>query len=149
MNARKSSRPSTTPHELLAAQGLRVTPARLAVLEALKAAPRALSHADLEMALPERLDRVTLYRTLDSFVDVGLASRTVGDDRVSRFSAIDPTVDHHAHAHFQCDDCGRSFCLPAKPPKAPKPDLLPAGFKVQGVDLSFHGQCADCSAQQD
>lgn len=126
---------------LLKTAGLRATPARLAVLEVLHAAGRPLGHADVESQLPQPLDRVTLYRTLDSFVEAGLASRTVGDDRVSRFAFVDPAVDHHAHAHFLCDDCGRSVCLPSP---LPPPAALPPGFEVTSTDLSFHGHCADC-----
>lgn len=145
MTSRK--KPSTAPddsrRERLAAVGLRVTANRLAVLELVERAPVALSHADLEAALPDTFDRVTLYRTLDSFVEAGLLSATVGADRIRRFSALagDP-AGHHEHLHFHCDDCGRVFCLPAKPPRRPS---VPDGFQVEGADLYVHGHCADCT----
>lgn len=127
----------------LAAAGLRVTSNRLAVLALIEQAPVALSHADLEAALPAGFDRVTLYRTLDSFVEAGLLSATVGADRVRRFSPLtgDP-AGHNDHLHFHCDDCGRVFCLPAKPPRRPS---VPEGFQVEGADLYVHGHCADCT----
>src|SRR5687768_16760802 len=146
MSARKKSPKPSRPEaeavaELLVSLRLRATPARLAVLAALKHAGKPLSHADVEAALPTPLDRVTLYRTLDTFVEVGLASRSVGADRVGRFAFADTSSDHHEHAHFLCDDCGRSICLPAP---LPAPASLPAGFAVTSTDLSFHGHCADC-----
>lgn len=127
---------------LLASHGLRRTPVRLAVLQALGDARRALSHAELEAALPGPVDRVTLYRVLDSLVDAGLALRQVGDDRTNRFSLADGG-DHGAHSHFHCDDCGRVFCMPLKPPRKP---ALPPGFALEGADLRLHGHCPDCTA---
>ncbi len=127
--------------EQLRAGGLRRTPARVAVLQVLGAQSRGLSHADIEAALAEPLDRVTLYRTLDSFVEAGMARREVGEDRISRFVLTDG-IDHDEHSHFRCDDCGDVFCLPVKPPRRP---ALPDGFAMQGASLSFHGQCPKCA----
>lgn len=122
--------------------GLRVTPKRLAVLEVIEAAQSALTHADLEAALPTAIDAVTLYRTLESFVEVGLLSKAVGADRVSRFALLQGEGgNHHEHAHFHCDSCGRVYCLPAKQPRQPQ---VPEGFEVAAVDLNVHGNCADC-----
>jgi Fur family ferric uptake transcriptional regulator len=125
----------------LAAHGLRRTAARLAVLQALADARHAVSHAELEVALPGPVDRVTLYRVLDSLVDAGLATRHVGGDRTSRFSLADGG-DHGAHSHFHCDDCGRVFCMPFKPPRKP---AVPPGFALEGADLRLHGHCPDCT----
>lgn len=131
--------------DLLFSAHLRITPARIAVLQALKRAKRPLSHADVESALPSRLDRVTVYRTLESFVEAGLAVRTVGADRIGRFAFLDASAAHHEHAHFLCDDCGRSICLPTP---VPQPASLPKGFAVTSTDLSFHGHCSDCQDSQ-
>jgi Fur family ferric uptake transcriptional regulator len=112
------------------------------VLQALDDARRAVSHAELEASLTGPIDRVTLYRVLDSLVDAGLALRQVGDDRTSRFSLADGG-DHDAHSHFHCDDCGRVFCMPFKPPRKP---ALPPGFALEGADLRLHGHCPDCQS---
>lgn len=131
-----------TRRERLGALGLRVTPNRLAVLAVVEAAQQALSHADLEAALPTVIDAVTLYRTLDSFVEVGLLSKAIGADRVSRFALLQgAAASHHEHAHFHCDSCGRVYCLPVKAPRQPP---VPQGFEVAVVDLNVHGNCADC-----
>lgn len=121
--------------------GLRVTANRVAVLAVFEAAPRALSHADVEAELAQAIDAVTLYRTLDAFVEAGLLTKTVGADRVSRFALMQSAATHEGHAHFHCDDCGRVFCLPTKPPRQP---VVPDGFAVAAVDLSVHGLCAEC-----
>lgn len=130
------------PDRLLEGAGLRRTPARRTLLQVLAKATRAMSHADIEAALPEPLDRVTVYRALDAFVEAGLVQRQVGDDRVNRFALFDG-VDHRAHSHFHCDDCGAVFCLPQTPPP---PRQLPGGFEVAASVLQFRGHCPDCKA---
>jgi len=127
----------------LAQLGLRVTANRLAVLALLESASHAMSHADIEAALPVAIDRVTLYRTLDSFVDAGLLTKSVGADRQNRFALRHGEAsNHHQHAHFQCDDCGRVYCLAVQ---APSDLMVPAGFEVEVVELQVHGHCADCA----
>jgi len=130
--------------ERLSALGLRITPTRLAVLAVFEEASRALSHADIEAALPQAMDTVTLYRTLDALAEAAVLCKTVGADRVSRYALLQPSAHHEGHAHFHCDDCGRVYCLPSKPPRQPS---VPEGFAVAAVDLSVHGQCADCGTQ--
>lgn len=122
------------------ARGATATAARTQVLEMLLAAPSAPSHHELmaqARAAGRPLDKVTLYRVLDWLVAQTLAHSVTGRDRVRRFS-----VAHaHAHAHFECDECGRLFCLaePATPP------AVPPGFETRRVDLTLHGRCADCA----
>ncbi len=99
-----------------------------------------MSHADIEALLDEPIDRVTLYRTLESFVHAAILARFVDADRVNRFL---PTqgVDHQRHAHFHCDGCGHVYCVGARPPRHP---AVPEGFAVDAVALSLRGHCADC-----
>jgi Fur family ferric uptake transcriptional regulator len=125
----------------IAATGLRATPARVAVMNCLIEARRALTHAEVEQLLgPDAIDRVTLYRTLDSFAEAGLVAKTIGADRVARFVPIAPG-DHTRHPHFTCNDCGRLYCLPAR---APRGDFVPEGFEVDHVDLNVRGRCPEC-----
>jgi Fur family transcriptional regulator, ferric uptake regulator len=123
--------------------GLRVTDARLRVLEIMEQATRALSHADIDSMLGTQLDRVTLYRTLDRFVEAKLIRKAVNDDRITRFASMNE-APHHMHAHFHCDACGLVFCLPSKVPKAVK---VPDGFQFASLDVSVHGYCASCAGE--
>ena len=130
------------------ATGERLTQPRVAVLAILLASDHASSHQDVAaaIALHHPIDRVTVYRVLDWLVEVGIAHRTSGDDRVWRFMLNREYNDggiHHQHAHFTCNQCGQTFCLN---------DLqtrlnfkLPKGFKPAEVDLKFRGACAHCS----
>lgn len=131
---------------LLLQHGAVITPARVRVLQLLLAADAAMSHQALQQAASasgQPFDKVTLYRVLDWLVAQGLLHSVTGHDRVRRFS---PMHAHAAHAHFECDACGRLFCLPGNP-AATSPDL-PPGFLPQRIDMTVHGRCADCVPPQ-
>ena len=134
------------------ATGERLTQQRATVLATLLTADHAISHQDVAatIAMHQAIDRVTVYRVLDWLVEVGIAHRIAGDDRVWRFmvnAQRESTAVHRRHAHFTCTQCGQTFCL-----NTMKTDLqsrrsfkLPDGFKPAEVDLNFRGACAHCS----
>lgn len=141
MLARKSSN-SILASELRAI-GARATPARIRVMEILNGAPHALSHGQIEEKLREFMhDRVTLYRVLDWLVGQGLAHRTTDAKRVFRYSSAKGAADHDRHAHFRCGQCGRVFCLQKIRSHAPK---VPRGYRVDRVEVSVQGACANCA----
>ena len=125
---------------LIEAVHARATLARIAVLDALLDAGRSLSHQEVLQVIDPPLDRVTAYRVLDWLEEVGIAHRVNAADRILRFS-ISPQP--HCHAHFQCERCGRVFCLPEAVP--PLPESLPAGFLLHEVEMTVKGMCADCA----
>jgi Fur family ferric uptake transcriptional regulator len=125
------------------ASGGRVTAARVQVLAALLSRGGALRHHELEDVLgPRPLDRVTLYRVLDWLVARGLAHRISGTGRARRFSAADR--GHDAHAHFQCDRCGKLVCLERVRTRR-RPPAVPRGFRAEGVEVTVKGVCARCA----
>lgn len=127
---------------LIEARGALATAARVQVLGMLLAAESAQSHhalMDQARTAKRPLDKVTLYRVLDWLVAQNLAHSVTGQDRVRRFSVVHGH-SHTSHAHFECDQCGRLFCL-SEPAAAP---AAPPGFETRRVDLTLHGRCADC-----
>lgn len=126
----------------------RLTQPRVAVLACLLSLDHAASHFDVAQALARHhpIDRVTVYRVLEWLVDVGIAHRIAGDDRVWRFMVNDPTASaqsHHRHAHFACNGCGQTFCLSDVPKQLNF--KLPKGFRLAEVDLKFRGLCLRCA----
>lgn len=128
---------------LIAQAGGRVTRVRVAVLDILQSAHQALTHDEVEAALSERqagADRVTLYRTLDWFVQCGLAHRVHGADRAWRFAVVAPSAGTAQHAHFHCERCGRVVCLAQG---LTLPDLQP-GYALTRAELNLFGACPNC-----
>jgi Fur family ferric uptake transcriptional regulator len=130
--------------QLIQASGQRATPVRSAVLSILMETDAALSHAEILdrlQALGE-FDRVTVYRVLDWLVERGLLHKVAGAGRAWRFR-LTRNETMHRHAHFQCNQCGRIFCLPDVQPVLPK--KVPASFSVESIELNLKGICDDCS----
>ena len=126
-------------------KGLKVTPARLNVIKVLSSSHTAYSHSELE-ALFGSMDRVTLYRILKDFEDVGLVHKILDVQGVTRFALCKHSCPdtHHAdeHVHFNCSSCHKVFCLD----KVHVPELkMPGGFKVMGLQTLIYGLCKHCN----
>ena len=131
---------------LLKNHALRVTDCRIDVLEKFYKDTHALSFKDLEIAL-EDYDRVTLYRTLNSFIEKGLLHRIPSDDGFASYglcrSECSDNVHHHDHVHYKCNICGHIECLPAyHVPKVELPD-----YDVEEQNLIVNGVCKLCKAK--
>lgn len=155
--------------ELLRLAAVRTTPSRVTVLATLLQQPRALSHLELHETLAH-LDRVTLYRALECLTEAGLAHKINSDDRSFRYSAsagvnttsiqniAEASSQHasapHQHGHFKCNQCARVFCLEQNLYSQALQHQLQASlkltthrdFKIQDIDLTIKGWCADCVA---
>ena len=143
----------STADTAIRATGERLTQPRIAVLACLLASGSANSHLDVAGMLADHhaVDRVTVYRVLEWLVNLGIAHRIAGDDRVWRFmvstqGAIAKSAEsgqHGHHAHFTCQTCGQTFCLDKAIPKV---DVkLPKGFRTSEIDLVVRGRCAQCA----
>ena len=130
---------------LLKEHKLRKTEVRIQVLELFLRSEEALSSNLIEKEF-DKIDRITLYRTLKTFEQTGLIHRAIdGSDKIKYALCHQGcTTDHHHdnHAHFRCDDCGKTFCLD----DIETPQLtIPKGFKVDTTHLVIEGQCEKCS----
>ncbi len=160
------------PAKVLRAAGQRVTPVRLAVVRVLGAASAALDAAGVREAIrldqrapgvrkragggeetaAERVDRVSIYRTLNMLVEVGIAHRIDAGDRVFRYSLTDHTgCDHagghhqHEHPHIVCDTCGSVECLTgAQVIIKHSPRAEPSRFSVRAQEVTLRGLCERC-----
>ncbi len=128
---------------LLDRHHLRSTPARRAVLGLLTSSQTAVTHAELEAAADA--DRITLYRTIKTFEECGILHCVRTLDGQAKYALCGdncgPAAHAHTHPHFECRDCGHTFCLPDS--VAPK-SVLPKGYLVQETLVTFQGQCPTC-----
>jgi Fur family transcriptional regulator, ferric uptake regulator len=131
---------------ILSTYDLRVTQPRVQVLEHLMAAPGALAQADLERMLAPDADRVTIYRTLKTFISAGVLHRIPDPEGQPRYAlCAEPSCarqEHtHSHVHFKCTTCQQTTCLE----HIMIPDIkLPARYTQQEVTLLIEGTCATC-----
>ena len=129
--------------------GVKITPIRLELMDYLLVTARPLSHADIQSAFP-MLDRVTIYRTLASFVNCGIAHQVQGLDGVWHFCAHDPDVSGCPgnHPHFLCMSCGKMICLLGQ--YMPRIEVS-EGNVVNGKQFVAYGTCRECASriQQD
>ena len=134
---------ATEAERRVRAAGQRPTRARLQILQALLDLAQPVSHNEIQEYIAthwaQTMDRVTLYRGLDWLVQHQLTHRITADDRVWRFSAINP--EHPAHPHFHCLRCGQVLCLPDSQLPEPK---LPADYRVEEVEMVVNGVCPHC-----
>lgn len=134
--------PTVELTEILRGANLRVTPLRLAVLETMLKAGQPISHTDVQAALPDA-DRVTLYRTLTSFVEADIAHQVQGLDGTWRFCAHTDRGDGCPgnHPHFLCTACGTMTCLLDQ--TMPRVSV-PEGYEVDGKQFVAYGKCPAC-----
>ncbi len=150
-----------TPTDILRAATLRVTGMRLALLEKLSTARQPATAQQIfddlcTLAKRDRAarpDRVTVYRTLNTLVEKGLAHKVDPGDRIFRFSLTDHArcegEKHvHEHPHFVCDACGTVECLEGTEvvvkPASAHTEAVPARRKVKPDGVVLHGTCETC-----
>jgi Fur family transcriptional regulator, ferric uptake regulator len=131
---------------ILAEHGLRNTEARHGVLDVFNKYDYALSHSDLEKELQKYFDRVTIYRTIHSFLDKGIIHKVIDDSESAKYAlcADECSSDRHHdnHVHFKCTKCGNSECLN----HVQIPSInVPKGYLVSESNLLIEGVCGSCN----
>ena len=139
-----SSPPADFPTRLLRERGLRSTPVRRAVLQRLDHGAAAVPLSAFSEAVDA--DRITLYRTLRTFEDLGIIHRVPDADGGPQYAlcggACTPEAHTHHPPHFQCGDCGQTYCLPEVRASLP---VLPEGYRARETRVTYEGTCATCA----
>lgn len=124
---------------------LSVTGSRQKIMELFLASAGALSHADIEKSSGPAFDRVTIYRTLQSFVESGIIHLIPTTDNSIKYALCkdDCQSGHHHdnHVHFVCDECKQTTCLDEVVIPVIK---LPKGFTSHQSEMMISGICKDC-----
>ena len=93
--------------------------------------------------LPE-LSRTTVYRVLDTFVKLGVATRTPNVGAAVRF---DPRTERHHHA--MCREC--ECVIDVESPNLDRirlPDGAAIGFEFDDYSVHIRGLCAACQRRR-
>ena len=135
----------TQVEEILKKNHLSVTDSRQKIMQLFLNSDGALAHADIEKKTGESFDRVTVYRTLQSFVEKGIIHLIPTRDNSIKYALCkdDCEAGHHHdnHVHFICDECDKTICLD----DVTVPEVkLPKGFTPQHAEMVVNGICEDC-----
>lgn len=125
---------------------LRHTQGREEVLTLFLGSDHALAHSDIETGLGPDHDRVTIYRTLRTFLDKGILHKVLDDSGNPKYALCRETCaqghHHHDHVHFKCEDCGQTTCLEQVHIPAVS---LPQGYSRKEMNLLIQGICQECN----
>ncbi len=126
---------------ILREAGLRPTSCRVALLDLLLRAPGPATQRDLAANLEALgFNRVTVYRSLQAFLEAAIVHRIVTEDRVWRFAVSRCGGRGHCHPHFSCRGCGRIQCLN----RIAIPEVTVQGHRVEAQAMYLWGLCPDC-----
>lgn len=133
----------SSPLSILQSHKLRITECRQEIIREFLDKQVALAHSDLEDALDSQFDRVTIYRTLKTFVDKDVVHKVLDDSGATKYALCshEEEVHNHEHVHFKCEICGETTCLES----ITLPNIkLPKGFKKKEMSLLVQGICNKC-----
>jgi len=129
----------------LAKADLRVTGTRVKILELFSEKEFAFSENMLEEKLSQECDRVTIYRTLKTFMEKGILHRVLDENNIVKYALCGDQcaedTHNHEHAHFKCEQCGHTLCLDNVPIQ---PVDLPKGYQQRESNLLIIGICGKC-----
>lgn len=132
-------------NEILRRKQLSVTDSRRKILSLFLEHNDALTHGDIEKKAGEKFDRVTVYRTLQTFEEKGIIHSIPTADNSIRYALCkDCTEGHHHddHVHFICTACNRTICLDDV--VSPRIEL-PKGYLAESVQVVIQGVCNECN----
>jgi Fur family ferric uptake transcriptional regulator len=137
---------SSKASAVLRRKNLNITESRKKILSLFLNQKDALAHADIEKNAGEKFDRVTIYRTLQTFVEKGIVHTIPTADNAILYALCkDCDEEHHHddHVHFVCRNCNTTICLD----DIVSPEIsLPKGYVAQDVQVVINGICKDCKS---
>jgi len=130
---------------ILKKNNLSVTDGRKQILSLFLKSPGALGHSDIEKNTDAAFDRVTVYRTLQTFVDKGIVHHIPTTDNSILYALCKDNCEaghhHDNHVHFICNNCNKTICLD----DVIVPEVkLPNGFTPIHKEMVVNGICNDC-----
>ncbi len=121
---------------------MRLTQPRILILKALIADHGPFSVDEVRSIAGSRdLDRVTVYRCLTAFEEVGLVRRCEFGDSTSRYEYS--SGEHHHH-HVICKQCRKMETVDECIPKALINVVRSMGYENVSHSLEFFGVCKKC-----
>jgi Fur family ferric uptake transcriptional regulator len=133
-------------NDILHRRQLSSTESRRKILTLFLTTDDALTHGDIEKEVGDKYDRVTIYRTLQTFEEKGIIHSIPTADNSIKYALCKECEEghhHDDHVHFICTACEKTICLDDI--VSPKIDL-PEGYVAENVQVVIHGICKECSS---
>tara|TARA_R110002073_G_scaffold293194_2_gene458760 strand:+ start:35358 stop:35771 length:414 start_codon:yes stop_codon:yes gene_type:complete len=131
--------------QILETNNVKPTAMRLLVLRFLLNKKVAVSLTNIEVYF-DNSDRTTLYRTLKTFVESGIAHQIDDGTGITKYALCEENcnceMDTDLHLHFHCTNCNETVCLTEH--KIPHINL-PEGYKAENVNFVVKGICDKCN----
>lgn len=129
---------------MLKAAKLYCTKGRVAILKVLMKTDKPLSQDEIAHGLGgKHFDKVTIYRTLESLLKVGLVHKAFMEKRSCHFELAHNCTESQCHPHFTCTNCGSTHCLTEiSLPMAQSPHK---GFVIHRQQVRLEGLCPACA----
>ena len=128
--------------EHLTKHNVKPTANRILIAEAISRYNGPVSMKELETEL-QTIDKSSIFRTLTLFSNQHVVHQV--EDRYELCMSDDYETDRDMHAHFYCEQCQRTTCLP----EVDIPEIhLPKGYKLSNVNFMLKGICPECAAKQ-
>ena len=120
------------------------TQGRAAILKVLMETDKPLSQEQIARQLGKKhFDKVTIYRTLESLLKVGLVHKAFIEKRARHFELAHHCTERQCHPHFTCTNCGKTHCLmEISLPMAKSPHK---GFVIHRQQVRLEGLCPACA----
>jgi len=130
--------------KMLKAAKLYRTKPRAAVLKVLIKASKPLTQDQIARRLgKKRLNKVSIYRTLETLLEVGLVHKAFIQNRTWHFELADKCTEAQCHPHFTCTNCGRTHCMiEMSLPMVKSPHK---GFVIKHQQVRLEGLCPKCA----
>lgn len=133
--------------DVLRRKNLSITESRKKIISLFFQHKDALTHGDIEKETGEKYDRVTIYRTLQTFVEKGIIHAIPTSDNSVKYALCKDCAEghhHDEHVHFVCNNCNATICLD----DVVSPQIeLPEGYEAQNVQVLIHGICKNCHSK--
>ena len=130
--------------DLLDKYGLKKTKPRIAILKVLEKSDVPLTAETIFFSLKNKgINLSTVYRTLNSFSEAGLAKKEVNRQKENVFSLVhDEHDDHHI---LVCLKCHKVVSLKGCPyHEANEAIENETGFAIEDHSTEIYGVCPDC-----
>jgi Fe2+ or Zn2+ uptake regulation protein len=133
-------------HERIRESSLRLTKGKLAVLECLYHGHSALTAQEIFESITsateiESTDLVTVYRTLEALVKIGVIEQVEHSTKGKKFQIVGRSHTHTVHCVVCGTDVEMQTCLLES---VEKKIAAQTGFRALRHTVNFYGECPQC-----